>query len=129
MIHADSQHLSINQYHKFDDVVALSPKMKALTEKAKKFALLNMPLLIQGETGTGKDLIAKACHHFGHRKKQKFIAVNCAGLPGEDAESEMFGRAGSKKSAIGFFEYADGGTVLLDGVAELPLILQAKLLR
>nr|WP_226977690.1 sigma 54-interacting transcriptional regulator [Basfia succiniciproducens] len=103
--------------------------MAALVEKAKKFALLDAPLLIQGETGTGKDLIAKACHNLSARKDQKFIAVNCAGLPDTDAESEMFGRADGDKTSTGFFEYANGGTVLLDGVAELSLNLQAKLLR
>ncbi|WP_386696419.1 sigma 54-interacting transcriptional regulator [Lonepinella sp. MS14436] len=113
----------------FADIVAHSDKMQALVAKAKKFALLNAPLLIQGETGTGKDLIAKACHQASKRKANKFIAVNCAGLPSEDAESEMFGQAKGDKTSIGFFEYADGGTVLLDSVAELSLPLQAKLLR
>ncbi|AAU37369.1 transcriptional regulator of aroF, aroG, tyrA and aromatic amino acid transport [Basfia succiniciproducens] len=124
-----SAHFTVNQYENFTDVVALSPKMAALVEKAKKFALLDAPLLIQGETGTGKDLIAKACHNLSARKDQKFIAVNCAGLPDTDAESEMFGRADGDKTSTGFFEYANGGTVLLDGVAELSLNLQAKLLR
>lgn len=125
----NSQQAAICQYNSFDDIVANSSKMKALVDTAKKFALLDAPLLIQGETGTGKDLIARACHNFSKRKQQKFIAVNCAGLPAEDAESEMFGRADGKKSHQGFFEYADGGTVLLDGIAELSLALQAKLLR
>lgn len=110
----------------FDDVVVKSTKMRALVENAKKFAMLDAPLLIQGETGTGKDLIAKACHHASVRRDNKFIAVNCAGLPSEDAESEMFGKS---NESIGFFEYANNGTVLLDSVAELPLTLQAKLLR
>ncbi|MCW9710218.1 sigma 54-interacting transcriptional regulator [Avibacterium sp. 21-586] len=113
----------------FSQMVMRSHKMKAMVEKAKKFALLDAPLLIQGETGTGKDLIAKACHFYSPRGENKFIAVNCAGLPSEDAESEMFGRANSQAESQGFFEYANGGTVLLDSVAELPLILQAKLLR
>lgn len=113
----------------FENIIANSHKMNAVIEKAKKFAILDAPLLIQGETGTGKDLIAKACHNASMRKKNKFIAVNCAGLPNEDAESEMFGRASKDNDAQGFFEYADGGTVLLDGVAELSLPLQAKLLR
>ncbi|MDH2926853.1 sigma 54-interacting transcriptional regulator [Lonepinella koalarum] len=113
----------------FADIVAYSDAMQALVTKAKKFALLNVPLLIQGETGTGKDLLAKACHQESKRRANKFIAVNCAGLPTEDAESEMFGQAKGDKTSIGFFEYADGGTVLLDSVAELSLPLQAKLLR
>ena len=100
-----------------------------MIEKAKKFALLDAPLLIQGETGTGKEVIAKACHDFSERRDHTFLAVNCAGIPGEDAETEMFGRRNKDGEFIGFFEYADGGTVLLDGVEELPLTLQAKLLR
>ncbi|WP_439241057.1 sigma 54-interacting transcriptional regulator [Lonepinella sp. BR2474] len=113
----------------FTDIVAESDSMQALLVTAKKFAALNAPLLIQGETGTGKDLLAKACHQASERRGKKFIAVNCAGLPSEDAESEMFGQAKGDKTSIGFFEYAEGGTVLLDGVAELSLPLQAKLLR
>lgn len=129
MAYKNPQNFSVNQFGDFDDIVADSPKMKALVEKAKKFALLDAPLLIQGETGTGKELLAKACHHLSARKAEKFIAVNCAGLPDGDAESEMFGRVDGSKSSLGFFEYADGGTVLLDNIAELSLVLQAKLLR
>lgn len=113
----------------FDQVLTQSPEMLAVIEQAKKFAPLNAPLLIQGETGTGKDLIAKACHQFSQRRDQKFIAVNCAGLPEDEAETEMFGHHGGGKESIGFFEYANGGTVLLDGIAELSLEMQAKLLR
>lgn len=113
----------------FAQIVSKNPRMQDVIEKAKKFALLDVPLLIQGETGTGKDVIAKACHDFGERRDHEFLAVNCAGIPGEDAETEMFGRRNKDGEFIGFFEYADGGTVLLDGVEELPLTLQAKLLR
>lgn len=120
----------IEQEIQFSQIIAKSPKMQRVLEIAKKFALLDAPLLIQGETGTGKDLVAKACHDFSQRSNQKFIAVNCAGLPDEDAESEMFGRRDENgKKRVGFFEYADNGTVLLDSVGELPLGLQAKLLR
>lgn len=125
----DLRQFMANQNSDFDHIIAKSPKMKAVIEQAKKFATLNAPLLIQGETGTGKDLFAKACHHFGFRRNEKFIAVNCAGLPAEEAESEMFGHRGNGKESIGFFEYANGGTVLLDGIAELSLEMQAKLLR
>lgn len=111
------------------DIVAYSPKMRSLLAQAKKFAQSDAPLLIQGETGTGKDLIAKACHNSSPRQAHQFIAINCAGLPDEYAESEMFGRCENGKTAVGFFEYADGGTVLLDSIAELSLSLQAKLLR
>lgn len=113
----------------FDDIVCKSSKMQALIETAKAFAGLDAPLLIQGETGTGKDLIAKASHNASARQNKPFIAINCAGLPTEDAESEMFGRLDKGNETLGFFEYANGGTVLLDSVAELSLELQAKLLR
>lgn len=109
--------------------VTHSENMKSAVENAQRFAMFDVPLLIQGETGTGKDLLAKACHYQSLRRNHKFIAVNCAGLPDEDAESEMFGRRVGEVETIGFFEYANGGTVLLDGIAELSLSLQAKLLR
>lgn len=113
----------------FEQILTQSPNMQNVIEQAKKFALLNAPLLIEGETGTGKDLLAKACHQFSHRAEQKFIAVNCAGLPEEEAETEMFGHRGTQNESVGFFEYANGGTVLLDSVSELSLEMQAKLLR
>ncbi|QLB12825.1 transcriptional regulator of aroF, aroG, tyrA and aromatic amino acid transport [Bisgaardia hudsonensis] len=113
----------------FSDIIFQSEKMRSVIETAKKFAVLDAPLLIQGETGTGKDLFARACHNLSPRGTKKFIAINCAGLPPEDAESEMFGHSDGNNETIGFFEYADGGTVLLDGISELSLYLQAKLLR
>lgn len=115
--------------HPFSCFVTHSESMKNTVENAQRFAMFDVPLLIQGETGTGKDLLAKACHYQSLRHEHKFIAVNCAGLPDEDAESEMFGRKVGEDETIGFFEYADGGTVLLDGIAEFSLSLQAKLLR
>ncbi|WP_118776307.1 sigma 54-interacting transcriptional regulator [Haemophilus haemolyticus] len=113
----------------FDCFIVQSESMKSAVENSKRFAMFDAPLLIQGETGSGKDLLAKACHYQSLRRDKKFIAVNCAGLPDEDAESEMFGRKVGDSETIGFFEYANEGTVLLDGIAELSLSLQAKLLR
>ncbi|WP_118790811.1 sigma 54-interacting transcriptional regulator [Haemophilus haemolyticus] len=118
-----------NPQNPFDCFIVQSESMKSTVENAKRFAMFDAPLLIQGETGTGKDLLAKACHYQSLRRDKKFIAVNCAGLPDEDAESEMFGRKVGDSETIGFFEYANEGTVLLDGIAELSLALQAKLLR
>ena len=115
--------------HPFSCFVTHSESMKNTVQNAQRFAMFDVPLLIQGETGTGKDLLAKACHYQSLRREHKFIAVNCAGLPDEDTESEMFGRKVGEDETIGFFEYADGGTVLLDGIAEFSLSLQAKLLR
>ena len=113
----------------FECFIVQSESMRSEVENAKRFAMFDAPLLIQGETGSGKDLLAKACHYQSLRRDKKFIAVNCAGLPDEDAESEMFGRKVGDSETIGFFEYANEGTVLLDGIAELSLGLQAKLLR
>lgn len=113
----------------FDKIIGQSTKLKQVIEQAKKFSNLKAPLLIQGETGTGKDLFAKACHHFSSRNTQKFIAVNCAGLPVDEAETEMFGYRRNGIESIGFFEYANGGTVLLDSISELSKGMQAKLLR
>ena len=118
-----------NPQNPFDCFIVQSESMRSAIENAKRFAMFDAPLLIQGETGTGKDLLAKACHYQSLRRDKKFIAVNCAGLPDEDAESEMFGRKVGDSETIGFFEYANEGTVLLDGIAELSLSLQAKLLR
>lgn len=86
----------------FDCFVVQSEAMKSAVENAKRFAMFDVPLLIQGETGTGKDLLAKACHYQSLRRDKKFIAVNCAGLPDEDAESEMFGRKVGDSETIGF---------------------------
>ena len=118
-----------NPQNPFDCFIVQSESMRSAVENAKRFAMFDAPLLIQGETGSGKDLLAKACHYQSLRRDKKFIAVNCAGLPDEDAESEMFGRKVGDSETIGFFEYANEGTVLLDGIAELSLSLQAKLLR
>ena len=118
-----------NPQNPFDCFIVQSESMRSTVENAKRFAMFDAPLLIQGETGSGKDLLAKACHYQSLRRDKKFIAVNCAGLPDEDAESEMFGRKVGDSETIGFFEYANKGTVLLDGIAELSLSLQAKLLR
>lgn len=87
----------------FDKIIGQSAKIKQVIEQAKKFANLNAPLLIQGETGTGKDLFAKACHNYSSRKNEKFIAVNCAGLPEDETETEMFGHRGNGVESIGFF--------------------------
>lgn len=125
----DLRQFMLNQASDFDSLIAKSRKMRTVVEQAKKFATLTAPLLIQGETGTGKDLFAKACHQFSFRRDQKFVAINCGGLPEHEAESEMFGHHSNDQTSIGFFEYANGGTVLLDNVAELSLEMQTKLLR
>lgn len=105
-----------------------------LAESAKKFAASNEPILFWGATGTGKDFWAKACHLMSARAQKPFLAINCAALPEDVAESELFGHAmgaypGALEEKKGFFEQAAGGSVLLDEIGEMPARLQTKLLR
>ena len=93
-----------------------------------------LPVLLVGETGTGKDLVARKLHQLGDRSSKPFVAQNCAALPGELFESELFGHAagaftGATAAKAGVFETVNGGTLLLDEVAELAPPFQAKLLR
>lgn len=119
----------------FDSIVGESSSMRLLKEKGKRFARNNEPILILGENGTGKDLIAQAIHAASPRHARNFVAVNCAAIPHELMESELFGYeagafTGAKASGKqGQFELADGGTIFLDEIGEMPLTLQAKLLR
>jgi transcriptional regulator of acetoin/glycerol metabolism len=99
----------------------------------QKVAPTRLPIVLEGETGTGKELVARAVHTFSGRKG-RFVAVNCAALPQGLAEAELFGYrrgafTGAERASPGFFRSADGGTLLLDEVSELPLAVQAKLLR
>ena len=118
----------------FNHVIAESPKMRQVIQRAKKLAMHDAPLLIVGETGTGKDIIARACHQQSPRHNRPFLALNCGSLPDDVAESELFGHAaGAYPNAIdsqkGFFEQAAGGSVFLDEIGEMSPSLQTKLLR
>jgi len=112
-----------------------SPPIRALKARAQRVAALDAPLLIQGETGTGKELVARACHAISARHDSPFLALNCAALPESLAESELFGYApgaftGAQRGGkLGLLELADQGTVFLDEVGEMSPYLQAKLLR
>lgn len=124
----------VNKQVAFDNLITQSKAMQALLEKSKAFANQNEPLLISGETGSGKDVLALACHRYSSRGKNIFLALNCGGLPDEMAESELFGYArgayaGAMKGKKGFFEQAHGGTVFLDGIDEMSPNLQRKLIR
>jgi DNA-binding NtrC family response regulator len=110
---------------------AVLKKTFALMEKAAK---TNINVSITGETGTGKELVAKAIHYNGERRKKSFVAVNMAAIPGELLESELFGHekgafTGAMARKIGKFEEANGGTIFLDEIAEMDLSMQTKLLR
>ena len=119
----------------FDNILGESVEMVQLKSRAARMAQVDAPLLITGETGTGKELLAHACHGASPRSQQPFFALNCAALPENLAESELFGYSpGAFTGALrggkpGLLELADGGTVFLDEVGEMSAYLQAKLLR
>jgi len=128
------QDLTVNDDSEFDHIVAVSSKMRQVLDQARKLAMLDAPLLIIGDTGTGKDLLAHACHLRSARGKNAFLGLNCASLPDDVVESELFGyAAGAYPNAIegkkGFFEQANGGSVLLDEIGEMSPRMQIKLLR
>ncbi|MCS2154029.1 transcriptional regulator TyrR [Scandinavium goeteborgense] len=111
----------------FSQIIAVSPKMRHVVEQARKLAMLSAPLLIVGDTGTGKDLLANACHLASPRAQKPYLALNCASIPEDAVESELFGHAPEGKK--GFFEQANGGSVLLDEIGEMSPGMQVKLLR
>ncbi|MCG0276197.1 MAG: sigma-54-dependent Fis family transcriptional regulator [Thermosediminibacteraceae bacterium] len=121
--------------YRFEDIITKNEEMKRIIESAKRAALSDCNILIEGDSGTGKELFAQAIHNYSRRAHGPFVAVNCASLPRELVESELFGyekgafTGASKEGHPGKFELADGGTIFLDEIGELPLDLQSKLLR
>jgi PAS domain S-box-containing protein len=120
--------------HQFENIVGQSDGLKYVLYRAQQVAPANTTVLILGETGTGKELIAAAIHNMSTRKEKPLITVNCAALPGNLIESELFGRekgafTGADVRRMGRFEVAHGSTLCLDEIGELPLELQGKLLR
>jgi formate hydrogenlyase transcriptional activator len=118
----------------FGQVIGKSPALQAVLEQAELVAPTDSTVLIQGETGTGKELIAQAIHHTGLRRGRPFVKLNCAAIPLDLLESELFGHergafTGAIAQKIGRFELADKGTLFLDEVGDIPLALQPKLLR
>lgn len=124
-----------NTYFTFDNIITQNSNMQRNIDTAKKVSSLGCTILIEGESGTGKELFAQSIHSISNRKSKPFIAVNCAALPTELVESELFGyERGTFTGALstgkpGKFELANGGTIFLDEVGELPLDIQSKLLR
>jgi transcriptional regulator with PAS, ATPase and Fis domain len=121
-----------SEFH-FSDIITQDQKMLALIEEAKRFKDLDVPILLEGETGTGKDLLAKVIHCESKRKDKRFVKVNCAAIPENLLESELFGHrkgafTGSDRDKKGLFEEADGGIIFLNEIGDLPLRLQAKIL-
>ncbi|PYO56693.1 MAG: hypothetical protein DMD83_13110, partial [Candidatus Rokuibacteriota bacterium] len=110
-----------------------SPKMREVGEIIRRAAGVDVTVLICGETGTGKDLVARVVHHLSSRRGKPFIKVNCAAMPRDLLESELFGHergafTGAHRQKVGKFEAADGGTIFLDEIGDLHPALQAKLL-
>jgi two-component system C4-dicarboxylate transport response regulator DctD len=117
-----------------DRLIGNAPAILELRRRLAQLAEIDVDILISGETGTGKEVAARALHDFGKRRTRPFVALNCAAIPESVFESELFGHekgafTGAGQRRIGRIEHADGGTVFLDEVDSMPLALQAKLLR
>jgi len=130
----ENQFLRNEVNRELDTLIGSSAAMQRVHQAIKLVAPEKATAFIVGETGTGKELVAHAIHQLSPRKNALFIAVNCAAIPGEMLESELFGHergafTGAVKERIGKFELADGGTLFLDEITEMPIALQAKLLR
>jgi PAS domain S-box-containing protein len=124
----------IKSVHNFEEIVGRSPQLLEVIEKVNRVAKTDATVLITGETGTGKELIARAIHSASGRKDKPLIKLNCAALPASLVESELFGHekgafSGAISRRIGRFELAQGGTIFLDEIGEVPSDVQVKLLR
>lgn len=125
--------LSLGEAEK-TEFVGESDSMMKVFNLIQKLAKVNTPVLIRGESGTGKELVAKATHYNGPRKDEKFVTLNCAAIPENLIESELFGHekgafTGANERKIGKFQYADGGTLFLDEIGDISAPMQVKLLR
>jgi PAS domain S-box-containing protein len=135
-LHAENVYLQeeIRVASNFDEIIGRSKELRKVLTQAEQVAPTNTTVLILGETGTGKELLAHAIHKLSRRHKRPLVKINCAALPAPLIESELFGHekgafTGAGTRRPGRFEIADGGTIFLDEVGELPLDLQSKLLR
>src|SRR5271156_5474948 len=125
------------QHHnqrRFEQLIGNSPALESVLGHVERVAPTDATVLLQGETGTGKELIARAIHNISARCGRPYIKLNCAAIPFDLLESELFGHekgafTGAIAQKIGRFEMADGGTLFLDEVGDIPLALQSKLLR
>lgn len=127
-------HLRRSRQDQLDFIVGKSAKMKSLLNQAQRSAEASVSVLITGETGTGKEVLANAIHKMGPRANKPFIAINCAAIQSTVLESELFGYesgafTGAEKRKHGLMEVADGGVLFLDEISSMPVDMQAKLLR
>jgi len=135
-LQAENKYLQeeIRLNHNFNEIISKSRKFHKVLQQIEQVASTDATVLILGESGTGKELIARAIHNISLRSRKPLVKVNCAALPANLIESELFGHekgafTGALERRIGRFELADGGTIFLDEIGELPTELQAKLLR
>jgi Nif-specific regulatory protein len=124
----------LQEKYEYSGIIGKSKPMQEIFSIIRKVADLDSTVLIQGDTGTGKELIARALHFNGKRKAKQLVTINCGAMPGELLESELFGHkkgsfTGATSDKIGLFEQANGGTIFLDEIGDMPLPLQVKLLR
>jgi transcriptional regulator with PAS, ATPase and Fis domain len=124
----------IDKVSMFEDIVGTSPALQAVLSRVSKVAPTDSTVLVTGETGTGKELVARAIHKRSHRSLRAFVSVNCAAIPRDLIASELFGHekgafTGATQQRLGRFELAEGGTIFLDEVGELPAVTQIALLR
>ncbi len=122
------------QHDGFEGIVAGSEPMRKILSTVRTVAASTIPVLVTGESGTGKELIAQSVHRLSTRASKRFVAFNCAGQSESLLEDQLFGHergafTGAEKAREGVFEYADGGTLFLDEIGDMPLTMQAKLLR
>jgi len=126
--------LESSQPDSFSHVMTRDPEMLRICRMVEKVAASNATVMLLGESGTGKELLARGLHQSSHRRDEKFVAINCAAIPENLLESELFGYekgafTGATKLTLGKIELANGGTLMLDEIGDLPFQLQAKLLR
>ena len=135
-LEAESAYLQeeIKLAYNFESIIGRSDSLKYVLHRTEQVASTDSSVLILGETGTGKELIARSIHSLSPRSKRAMVKVNCAALPGGLVESELFGRekgsyTGATSRQLGRFEFAKGSTLFLDEIGEMPLEIQSKLLR
>lgn len=125
---------TLKKQDNFADIIGASPVMKAVFDRISSVVNIDVPVLIEGESGTGKELVASAIHNLSLRKDKPFVKINCAAIPENLFESELFGHergafTGATEMRKGKFEFAGGGTIFFDEIGDIPLMLQPKLLR
>jgi len=127
-------HQRLDETYGYEGILGSSPQIRSVITTMRQIAPSNIPVLITGESGVGKELVAQALHNNSQRSKRHFVPLNCAGLSESILEDELFGHVkgaftGADRDRQGRFEYANGGTLFLDEVGDMPVLMQAKLLR